>query len=471
MLLRPRSIGQTLVVGAALLALLFMIDAQSGPAALHLHHGSSTAGAQRAAVFPLKVSRNRRYVVDQRGKPFLIVGDSPQALIGDLSLKDAETYLADREKSGFNAIWVNLLCTTYTGCRSDGATYDGIKPFRTAGDLSTPNPAYFKRADAMIRLAGRHHIVVFLDPIETGGWLGVLRKNEVAKDRAYGRFLGKRYRRFGNVVWWNGNDFQSWKDASDDAAVLAVARGLRSADPRHLQTLELNYKDSGSLDDSRWRSIIGLDGAYTYHATYARVLREYKRKKFMPVYMQEAGYEFEQNASSISPGTPNVLRRQEYWSALSGAAGQFYGNHYTWQFISKWQDHLDTPGSDQFGYLSQLLEQFPWFRLVPDFRHRVVTGGYGTFESKSNVASSNYVAAAATPNRKLALAYLPAGGTVSVNFGRFAGKVSVRWFDPTNGRFRLAPGSALRNKGIVRLTPPGANSLGDADWLLVLTSP
>ena len=395
MLVRRRSISQTIVLVAVLLALLFVVDTTSGPAALH--HGTTAAQApHRTFLFPLKVSRNRRYLVDQRGKPFLVVGDSPQALIGDLSLKDAGSYLADRETAGFNAIWVNLLCTTYTGCRRDGATYDGIKPFLTPGDLSTPNPAYFKRADAMIRLAGRHHIVVFLDPIETGGWLDVLRRNGIAKDRAFGRFLGQRYRRFGNVVWWNGNDFQTWRDRSDDAAVLAVARGIRSTDPRHLQTLELNYSDSGSLDDTRWRSIIG--------------------------------------------------------------------------FLSNWQAHLDTAGSDQFGYLARLLEQLPWFRLAPDFRHRVVTSGYGTYDGKSNVASNNYVAAAATPNRKLALAYLPAGGTVSVDLARFAGGVLVRWFDPTNGRFRLAPGSRRRNTGIARLTAPGTNSLGEPDWLLVLTS-
>jgi hypothetical protein len=57
-----------------------------------------------------------------------------------------------------------------------------------------------------------------------------------------------------------------------------------------------------------------------------------------------------------------------------------------------------------------------------------------------------------------------------VNFGRFAGQVRVRWFDPTNGRFRLAPGSTHPNNGIARLTPPGTNSLGDPDWLLVLTA-
>ena len=51
----------------------------------------------------------------------------------------------------------------------------------------------------------------------------------------------------------------------------------------------------------------------------------------------------------ISPGNPEILRRQEYWSILAGACGQFYGNHYTWQFAEGWKEHLDTPGSVQVG--------------------------------------------------------------------------------------------------------------------------
>ena len=32
-----------------------------------------------APAFPLKVSKNRRYLVDRRNRPFLLIGDSPQA--------------------------------------------------------------------------------------------------------------------------------------------------------------------------------------------------------------------------------------------------------------------------------------------------------------------------------------------------------------------------------------------------------
>jgi hypothetical protein len=43
----------------------------------------------------------------------------------------------------------DLLCNTYTGGNPNGTTFDGIAPFTTAGDLSTPNPA-FQRVDDMI---------------------------------------------------------------------------------------------------------------------------------------------------------------------------------------------------------------------------------------------------------------------------------------------------------------------------------
>jgi hypothetical protein len=120
-------------------------------------------------VFPLKVSANNRTFVDQNDVPFLITGDAPQAMVGNLSVKQAKLFIRDRAKYGINALWVNLLCDSYTACNSDGTTFDGIAPFTTPGDLSTPNPAYFDRASAMIDAAAAKGMVVLLDPIETGG--------------------------------------------------------------------------------------------------------------------------------------------------------------------------------------------------------------------------------------------------------------------------------------------------------------
>ena len=49
------------------------------------------------------------------------------------------------------------------------------------GELSTPNPAYFRRAEDMIGLSATHGMVVLLDPIETSSCLSVLRTHGKAK--------------------------------------------------------------------------------------------------------------------------------------------------------------------------------------------------------------------------------------------------------------------------------------------------
>jgi len=141
--------GALVAIGAAAAGLL------SGESTQRIARVVAPARVRTDYVFPLKMSRNHRYLVDQHNTPFLVDGDAPQSMIANLSVADAAKYIADRKRFGFDALWVNLLCATYTGCRSDATTFDGIAPFTTPGDLSTPNPVYFARADAMIQLAAK----------------------------------------------------------------------------------------------------------------------------------------------------------------------------------------------------------------------------------------------------------------------------------------------------------------------------
>ena len=173
----------------------------------------------------LKVSDNGRYLVDQDGAPFLIAGESPQALMVNLSEKDAELFFVNRRAHGFNTVWINLLCRPGTGGRPNGSTYDGLVPFKTPDDFAMPNEAYFARCDQMIRLAEKHELLVILDPCETIDHLKPMLKNGPQKCRDFGRYLGSRYKDFDNILWLHGNDFQSWKNRDDDAVVQAVAQG------------------------------------------------------------------------------------------------------------------------------------------------------------------------------------------------------------------------------------------------------
>ncbi len=447
---------------AALVLLAASASAQAPRPAARIHPKREPPGA----AYPLHPSLNHRYLVDSNGAPFLMIGDSPQALIVNLSEADADAYFADRQAAGFDTVWVNLLCATYTGGRPDGSTFDGILPFTTPDDVSTPNPSYFARVDHMLQLAAAHGILVVLDPAETGSFLSVLLDNGPAKSRDYGRYLGTRYRDFDNVLWMSGNDFQSWENPTDDEVVRAVALGIRDTDDRHIHTVELDFLVSGSLDDPTWAPIIDLNASYTYYPTYAQVLTDYDRPDAPPTFLVEANYEFEHNAAD--EGTPAILRRQEYWTMLSGGCGQLYGNGWTWPFRDGWQDHLDTPGSAQMAHVKGLFGPRPWYDLIPDQAHAVVTAGYGTYADTGSLGANDYLTAARTPDGALVLAYLPTIRTITVDMTKLGSQANASWYDPSSGATVSIAGSPFPNVGSRAFTPPGANADGDGDWVLVL---
>jgi hypothetical protein len=428
---------------------------------------SASNTVQPLPAYPLKKSANGRYLVDSKGVAFLVAGDAPQALMVKLTEPEADLYFSNRVVHGFNAVWINLLCRPGTGGRKDGATYDGIPPFTETNDVSTPNDAYFSRCDRIMRLAQNHGLLVILDPAETIDHLKMLVANGPEKCRGFGRYLGRRYKSFPNLIWMSGNDFQTWRNPEHDGAVLAVAQGIRETDPDHLQTIELNYEVSGSLDDPKWEPLISITCAYTYYPVYAQVLKEYNRPNFLPVIMIESDYEFERLA------TPTVLRRIEYWSILAGATGQVYGSGSIWPFADNWKSTLDSTGAVQMAWVKTLFEPRRWFDLVPDQQHKLVIAGYGTFDGSAHegnhyVMTSDYVTAGRTPDGRLAIAYMPSLRPLKVDLSQLRAPVVARWYDPSRGTFSDIRGSPFPNSGQQSFIPPGNNADGDGDWVLVL---
>lgn len=479
------------VLRGALLGVVAALVAVAAPA-------QSAGPASRSAIrpaYPLKLSANRRYLVDQNNKPFLIVGDSPQGLMGRLSPEEMEKYFADREAHGFNSAgWVDVTCAgqDYPDNTTAG-TYDGILPFNgyveggtdfTHYDLSKPNEAYFKRLDFAVESAARHGILIFIDPMETIGWLATLRNNGLDASYAFGQMLGRRYGKYKNVAWLSGNDFQRWRIPTDDALVLAVAKGIQSVAPQQLQTVELNYNASSSLDDQAWAPIISLNSTYIYAATYIQMLHSYNQTPVMPAYLVEAHYDQEQVGTPTDYGTPEVLRRQEYWTMLSGGTGQFYGNRYTWSLTPGWDSYLDTLGVKQIQIWENLFSSLPWPDLVPDQQHTTLTAGYGTFGSDEvhfdkegldtsyslRVSQSDYATAARTPDGALVVIYMPTSRTVTVDMSRLRSISNAEWFDPTTGERRPISGGPFPNSGARQFTPPKQNHARDSDWVLLLKS-
>ncbi len=414
--------------------------------------------------------------------PFLMVGDSPQGLMSQLTEEEADSYFADRQAHGFNAMgWIDVTCAGHDfPDNEDSHTVDGILPFTgyVSGatdyehyNLCKPSEAYFTRLDHIVMSAERHGILVFLDPMETNGWLPTLRNNGLQAANAFGQYLGNRYKRFSNVAWISGNDFVTWKDPKDDALEQAIAKGIRSVDPDQLQTVELNYDTSSSFDDARWVPLIDLNGTYTYSPTYIQMLHSYNQKPVAPVYLLEAHYDQENVGHPQDYGTPATLRREEYWTMLTGGMGQFYGNFYTWSFASGWKHYLDTEGVAQLTIWKDFFSSLPWYDLVPDQDHAVISAGFGTYgDLQLRVSNSDYCTAAKTPDGAFVVAYLPTARTITIEMATLKRSAQAAWFDPTNGTYKTISGGPFANQGTQQFTPPGKNQEGDSDWVLLLNA-
>jgi hypothetical protein len=410
-------------------------------------------------VFPLKLAPDRTHLVDQTGRPFLVQGDAAWSLIAQPSEAEAETYLADRQSRGVNLVMVNLIEHKFADRAPANAA--GQPPFTTAGDFSTPNEAYFAHADAIIRRAAAHGIAVLLAPAYLGfegaeeGWYREMVAAGPVKMRDWGRYVGARYGAFDNLVWLEAGDYLPPPEGL--ALVNAVVAGIKEKDgARHLHVPHWD-KTSGTEVAVDWADV---DSTYTYKPTYLKSLADYNRDRrdgrARAHILIESKYEGEYDS------TPRSLRAQAYGALLTGACGQIFGNKPVWNFGEGWQKQLGSPGMVSMTHLWDLLAPRDWPALVPDQTHQVMTAGL------AGRTDAEYALLAATPDGRLAVAYLPTVRTVTVDLTKMAGPVRARWFDPASGAMVPAAPGRFPNRGAQALRPPKHNSAGDPDWILLL---
>jgi hypothetical protein len=457
-----------LLIGAATVGTHLSVDDQ-GPAA-PIGPVRATARAQRvpavpagSTTFPLHVEAGRRFLVDAAGQPFLLHGDTAWSLIAQLRQEDVIRYLDDRRSRGFNTILVNLLESAFSS-RAPRNIY-GDAPFTTPGDYSTPNEAYFQKADWILRRAAERGFLVLLTPSYLGynggdqGWYEQMRANGTTKLRNYGRFLGRRYQAFTNILWVQGGDY----DPPQRELVDAIANGIRETDPDVLQT---SHGGPGTPARDYWgdRAWLAVNNIYTYGDIRGAAQDEYEASA-MPFFLIESGYEYEHGASTKD------MRRQAYHALLAGAMGQMFGNNPIWHFDGPglydtpvtWQQALASPGSRSMTVVRNLYAQLAWWALQPDFAGTFLTAGLGDGDDRA-VASVG-------ANRNVAVVYVPSRRAITLDLRRIAGaRASLTWFDPASGATSSAAGSPASTAGPLSLTPPASNAEGSSDWVLVVRS-
>jgi hypothetical protein len=398
--------------------------------------------------YPLKISSNHRYLVDQDNVPFLLQGDSPWSLISAVTKFEAEQYLENRRALGFNTLMVNLVEHHFNG----PINREGEGPFTLPGDFSMPNEKYFSHADWVIKKAAEKGIQILLAPCYLGykgmdeGWYEEILSSGPEKCRSYGQFLGQRYRNFDNIIWLMGGDRDPGKAR---AQVHEIALGIREFDQRHLFSAHCE-PEQAPVDGYALETWLDINNSYTYKIVHQKLLADYNHIPIMPNFLIESTYEGEHNA------TPVQIRRQAYWAILCGASGQIMGNRPLWLFDPGWQSAMNATASHDMARLKALFNSRAWYDLIPDQDHQVAVGGVGEHNGL------DYLAAARTADGSTIIMYMPNSRKVTVNMKNISGpKTQAWWFNPRNGKTISAGKFATR--GNRDFMPPD-----NEDWVLVL---
>ncbi len=420
----------------------------------------------------LRVSKNRRFLIHADGTPFFYLGDTAWELFHRLNREDAEKYLENRRAKRFTVIQAVVLAEL-DGISTPNAY--GAKPL-VNGDPAKPNEAYFQQVDWVVRNAASKGLYIGMLPtwgnkVVKGSWeksAPVIFNPENA--RAYGRFIGARYKAAPNLIWILGGD----RDPKGVEAIWReMARGIREGDGgRHLVTFHPSggISSSRSLHSEAWLDFNMIQSGHAAKElpNFELVAHDYGLKPIKPVIDGEARYEdhpVNWQPEKLGWFDDYDVRQAAYWAVFAGALGPTYGCHPIWQMLApgrepvgfarhNWQEVLDLPGAGQMKHVRALIESRPFLSRVPD--QSVVVDNPETGMGHAQ----------ATRGDGYIFVYLPSGEPVKVNLTKVQWKkAQAWWYDPRTGA--ASPGDLVDNTGLRDFTPPGTPGRGN-DWVLVL---
>jgi hypothetical protein len=404
----------------------------------------------------LRLSDNRRYLCQADGTPFLWMGDT--AWVGPMKSTEAdwETYLADRVSKHFTVIQIGP--APWWGGKQDAA---GDPPFIGDG-IRRLNPAFWQAYERRVQRANERGLFVLM--------VGVMEpttRYPASEDaclfarqivaRLYGNFVAfspsfdSGYRELGNEVG------EAIRDASH-VHLITEHPGTTTGKP--VNTIAEAYFDQPYLDFVGDQT--GHNGGNLELCARQAIgwnLHLYHREPHKPVVNLEAMYDTEGQKAFNAYGARSLGWR----SWLSGAMGYTYGTDlYQWETdptkAGFWRKAMALPSSRQMTCLHELLATIKWWRLEP--APELIRKPPAEFLHRSALAR--------TARGDLAIAYLPGKDSADIALSGFHAPMRVRWFDPTSGKYLEGAGERVLNQGNHDFKPPGKNSTGDEDWVLVL---
>ncbi len=452
---------------------------------------------QAQVKFPVKISSDKHYLVDQNNKPFPILGRTAW-FIASQTDSNYKYFLDNTIAHGHNAIEFSVIMHWAMGNhapynasgetpflkRLNGAEWDGkleYSDYKTeCPDLLTPNEKYWSFVDTLLAYCESKGILVFMFPGYVGyssekeeqGWMKELVANGI-KAEQYGAWVANRYKKRKNIVWMLLGDKGTYNDEQASAEALLI-KGLKSVKGQ----LSAQYTaESGSgenaADNAQFGSEMTLNACYTWELRVPvpyLARKAYEHHPVMPSFLLEEPYDEEgPDGNNYNPNATQPVRRFQWWGWLSTIGGYVSGNGYVWQFADPiWQQHLNTQGAMDMSRLNAFIKSIQWWKLVPSGLNGMKTL---ITDAGNTDTSTAYVSASAAKDGSLLVAYIPPAhsGSITVDMSVLKVKVTAQWFDPTNAKYFAVKDAPTENKGTHTFIPPGKNSTGEDDWVLVLS--
>ncbi|HMO58783.1 MAG TPA: glycoside hydrolase family 140 protein [Roseiflexaceae bacterium] len=429
----------------------------------------------------VRVSDNRRFLVNDDGKPFFYLGDTAWELFHRCTLAETEHYLRDRAAKGFTVIQAVAL-----------AELDGLQTPNRRGDLplidgdpARPNEAYFAHVDQVVALAETLGLTIGLLPTWGDKWnrkWGVGPEIFTPENAArYGEWIGRRYADRA-IIWILGGD-RPIENEQQRAVVRAMANGVRAGDGgRHLIGFHTFGPHSSSeyVHEEPWLDLHMCQSGHARNSdNYRFIEQDYARTPIRPVMDAEPGYEdMPDGLHTLDGGYLDAYdaRKALYWALFAGAHGHTYGCNPVWQMWDhghqpllhariNWREALQLPGAGQMQHARRLLLSRPFLSRIPDQQLLLSEPGSGSYHIRASRDSNGSYAFVYVAGMQ---PMLP-GGTgrqspqIEIDTSRLSGsRLAAWWFDPRSG-VAASIGHFDRTER-AGFTPPA----GGPDWVLVL---
>ena len=403
---------------------------------------ADSAPAEQPA-YPVKVSENSRYIVDQKGNPVFWLGTTQWQIFREYTLDEARTILEKTRSNGFAFVQAMLMGV---GDGTQPNVY-GQKPWIN-NDPLTPNEAYFKNVDSVIGIARENNLIFSVTLYHQRYRKYITLKNALA----WAKWLAQRYKDVPNIVW------SMTPEAKQEfvSILRQLAAGLHEGDGGyHLITFKPDPApySSSFIHDEDWLDFNSMQTWNSVNLIYPMVTKDYNLKPVKPVLMAEGAYEAgSEYGFEVSP---LWIRRQAYYSYLAGAH-HTYGHNDSWRVLPTWKKALDAPGACQMGVLKKtFLARKEWWYLVPD--QSIFASGGKTDGRVLNLSARH-------KDGKWIMVYLGSKTSFSINMNKIVAgnKVNAFWIDPKTGDSDSI--NNLANKAVESFSTPD----GWEDAVLIL---